>query len=164
VARAYYSVPYRLIGERVDVRLTARAVEIFHAGELVAAHPRAKERAQRLTRRVHRPEKHIAVIDQHLDRVLERAFVIGPATFGVVQAQAAGRKHPEETLRSAMGILRLAHDFSPARLEEACERALALKACSYRAVRTLIQNPAAPAAAPALDLAHENVRGAEYFQ
>ena len=44
VARAYYSVPYRLIGERVDVRLT---------------------------RRVRRPEKHIAVIDQHLDRVLE---------------------------------------------------------------------------------------------
>jgi hypothetical protein len=87
-----------------------------HAGQLVAAHPRAKERAQRLTRRVHRPEKHIAVIDQHLDRVLERAFLIGPATFGVVQAQARGRKHPEETLRSAQGILRLAHDFSAAQL------------------------------------------------
>jgi transposase len=164
VARAYYSVPYRLIGERVDVRLTARAVEIFHAGQLVAAHPRAKERSQRLTRRVHRPDKHIAVIDQHLDRVLERAFVIGPATFGVVQAQAAGRKHPEETLRSAMGILRLAHDFSPLRLEAACERALALKACSYRAVRTLIQTPISAPSSPPLDLAHENVRGAQYFQ
>jgi hypothetical protein len=32
------------------------------------------------------------VIDQHLDRVLERAFLIGPATFGVVQAQAGARK------------------------------------------------------------------------
>jgi hypothetical protein len=164
VARAYYSVPYRLIGERVDVRLTVRAVEIFHAGQLVAAHPRAKERAQRLTRRVHRPDKHIAVIDQHLDRVLERAFLIGPATFGVVQAQAGARKHPEETLRSAMGILRLAKDFTPARLEAACERALALKACSYRAVRTLLQTPPSPPSSPALDPAHENVRGAEYFQ
>lgn len=164
VARAYYSVPYRLIGQRVDVRLTARAVEIFHSGELVAAHPRAKERAQRLTRRVHRPEKHIAVIDQHIDRVLERAFLIGPATFGLVQAQARSRKHPEETLRSAQGILRLAHDFSAAQLEAACARALTLKASSYRAVRTLIQTPLAPAASPALDLAHENVRGAEYFQ
>jgi hypothetical protein len=113
---------------------------------------------------VHRPDKHIAVIDQHQDRVLERAFVIGPATFGVVQAQAAGRKHPEETLRSAQGILRLAHDFSAERLEKACERALALRALSYRAVRTLIQNPIAPTTSPALDLAHENVRGAEYFQ
>ena len=164
VDRAYYSVPYRLIGERVDVRLTARAVEIFHAGHFVAAHPRAQERAQRLTRRVHRPERHIAVIDQHLDRVLERAFLIGPATFGVVQAQAGARKHPEETLRSAMGILRLAKDFTPARLEAACERALALKAYSYRAVRTLMQTPPAPPASPALDLFHENVRGAKYFQ
>jgi transposase len=164
VARAYYSVPYRLIGERVDVRLTARAVEVFHAGQLVASHVRAQARAQRSTRRIHRPEKHIAVIDQHLDRVLERALAIGPATFGVVQQQAGGRKHPEETLRGAMGILRLATDFTPARLEAACERALTLKAFSYRAVRTLIQTPVAPPPSPALDLAHENVRGAKYFQ
>ena len=111
VVQAYYSVPYRLIGERVDVRLTARAVEIFHAGQFVAAHPRAKERAQRLTRRVHRPEKHIAVIDQHLDRVLERAFVIGPATFGVVQAQAAGRKHPGRDLAQRLGDLAIGAGF-----------------------------------------------------
>ena len=37
IARAYYSVPYRFIGERVDVRLTAHAVEIFHGGKLIAA-------------------------------------------------------------------------------------------------------------------------------
>ena len=164
VARAYYSVPYRLIGERVDVRLTAQAVEVFHAGHLVASHARAQSRAHRSTRRADRPEKHIAVIDQHLDRVLERALAIGPATFGVVQQQASARKHPEETLRSAMGILRLARDFNPARLEAACERALALKAFSYRAVRTLIQTPIPSPTSPALDLAHENVRGAKYFQ
>lgn len=37
VGRAYYSVPYRLIGERVDVRLSAQGVEIFHAGRLAEA-------------------------------------------------------------------------------------------------------------------------------
>jgi hypothetical protein len=41
---------------------------------------------------------------------------------------------------------------------------LRLKACSYRAVRTLLQTPPAPPASPALDLFHENVRGAKYFQ
>jgi hypothetical protein len=51
VARAYCSVPYRWIDERLDMRLTACAVEIFHSSELVTAHPRAKERAQRSTRR-----------------------------------------------------------------------------------------------------------------
>ena len=82
----------------------------------------------------------------------------------MLRQQAAHRKHPEETLRSAQGILRLAKDFSPQRLEAACERALALKSFSYRAVRTLIEAPMDTAAQPALDLAHENVRGSDYFQ
>ena len=164
VQRAYYSVPYRLIGAQVDVRLTAQAVEIFHAGALVAAHARASGRGVRSTRRAHRPARHIAVIEQHLDRVLERASVIGVATRGVLQQQATHRKHPEETLRSAQGILRLAHDFSAAQLERACERALALRSYSYRAVRTLIEAPESAPAQPALDLAHDNVRGATYFQ
>jgi hypothetical protein len=60
--------------------------------------------------------------------------------------------------------LRLAHDFSPVQLEAACERALTLKASSYRAVRTLIQTPISPLPSPSLDLAHENVRGPQYFE
>jgi transposase len=44
VGRAYYSVPYRLIGKSLDVRVAAHTIEIFHAGELVAAHLRSAER------------------------------------------------------------------------------------------------------------------------
>ena len=164
VGRAYYSVPYALIGERVDVRLTAQAIEIFHAGQLVAAHARASERNQRSTRRAHRPERHVAIIERTLEHTLARAAAIGAATAELIGQQAQHRRHPEETLRSAQGILRLARDFSAARLERACERALALRSYSYRAVRTLIETPEAPAARAALDLAHENVRGATYFE
>ncbi len=164
VNRAYYSVPYRFIGSQVDVRLTANTVEIFHRGKPIAAHPRATERGKRATREAHRPERHVAIIERSLERVLERAAAIGPATVEVLRQQAAHRKHPEETLRSAQGILRLATDFTPADLECACQRALALKSYSYRAVRTLIETPPAAPAQGALDLGHENVRGPEYFQ
>ncbi|MGQ0428763.1 MAG: IS21 family transposase [Gammaproteobacteria bacterium] len=164
VARAYYSVPYRLIGAQVDVRLSAHAVEIFHGGHLIAAHARAGERGRRSTRRAHRPDKHVAVIDNTLARTLKSAAQIGLATLAVIEHQAAYRKHPEETLRSAQGILRLARDFSPAQLEQACARALQLRSYSYRAVRTFIELPATVPTQPALDLAHENVRGPDYFQ
>ncbi len=164
VARAYYSVPYRLIGERVDVRLTASGVEVFHRGKLVAAHARAGERGVRSTRRAHRPAGHVEIIERSLEQTLMRAQAIGAATAELIRQQARRRLHPEETLRSAQGILRLAQDFTAADLERACERALALRAYSYRAVRTLIEIPAAPLAPPALDLAHENVRGAKYFE
>jgi transposase len=164
VKRAYYSVPYRLIGQRVDVRLTASTVEIFDRGQLVAAHLRSQTRGRRSTRDEHRPPQHAAVVEQSLARVFERAERIGPATVEVLRRQARHRKHPEETLRSAQGILRLARDFTSERLEGACERALALQSYSYRAVRTLIETPARPEPHPALDLAHDNVRGPEYFQ
>ena len=114
VNRAYYSVPYRFIGQRLDVRVSANAVEIFDAGTLVAAHPRAHERGRRSTRRAHRPERHVQVIERSLERVLERAAGVGPATHELLRLQAAHRKHREETLRSAQGILRLAEDFAMA--------------------------------------------------
>jgi hypothetical protein len=164
LGRAYSSVPYRLIGEQLDVRVSAQVVEIFHAGTLVATHPRTAERGRRSTRDAHRPQRHVAAIENNLAYVLERAATIGPATLEVLRQQAARRVHPQETLRSAQGILRLARDFTARELERACERAVALKSYSYRAVRTLIEMPPAPEPQPALDLVHENVRGPDYFQ
>ena len=37
----YYSVPFQLLHERLDVRLTATTIEAFHKGERVAAHARS---------------------------------------------------------------------------------------------------------------------------
>jgi transposase len=164
VIRAYYSVPYALISTQVDVRVGAHAVEVFHQGTRVAIHPRLHRRGQRSTLPEHRPAGHAAVIERSLARLLERAAAIGPATAEVLRRQAAHRKHPEETFRSAQGILRLAQDFSGAELESACERALVLQAYSCRIVRTLIQTPPAAVPTPMLDLAHDNLRGPEYFQ
>lgn len=163
VDRAYYSVPYRFVGAQVDVRLSAESVEIFHFGKRIAVHPRARERAQRSTRRVDRPDRHIAVLEHSVERLYAQSSAIGPATVELLKCHVAARKHPEEALRGAQGILRLADDFSAAHLEAACERALILKAYSYRAVRTLLQVPLAAPLPPVLDLPHENVRGAHYF-
>ena len=49
VARGYYSVPYTLVGQRVDVRLGAHLVEIFQHGALIAAHVRVERPYQRRT-------------------------------------------------------------------------------------------------------------------
>ena len=164
VERSYYSVPYRLIGTRLDVRLTATMLEVFHQGLRVAVHPRSRTRGKFHTLDAHRPPAHTAFVERTLGRLLERAAHVGPATREVLVNQALHRKHPEETLRSAQGILRLAQDFSPTALEDACARAVALKAFSYRAVRTLINAPAPVVTQAALDLTHRNVRGPDYFQ
>jgi hypothetical protein len=48
-----YSVPWRLIGERVQVTVVDGWVRIFHAGNEVSAHPEAAGRHQRLVEPAH---------------------------------------------------------------------------------------------------------------
>ncbi|MGO9595238.1 MAG: Mu transposase domain-containing protein [Steroidobacteraceae bacterium] len=161
--RRYYSVPYRLIGKSVDLRITRHVIEVYYRGQSVARHLKASGARRFITEATHRPDRHRAVIDLSHERLLERAEAVGPATAALLREQVSRRAHPDEALRACLGILRLAHDFSAAALEQACQRALALQTYSYRAVRTLIITPAAsppPSSAPAM---HDNVRGARYF-
>ncbi len=41
IDKHFYSVPFRLLREEVEARITAKTVEIFHHGKLVAAHLRS---------------------------------------------------------------------------------------------------------------------------
>ena len=163
VDHAYYSVPFTLIRQHVEVRLTDTTVEVFHRGKLVAAHARAHRRGEFVTLPAHRPAAHQAVIEQSQAKLLERAVAVGPATAELIRRQATLKRHREQTLRTTQGILRLAKDFSPEKLEAACARALEIKAYSYRALRALITSPVAPSAPVTHLPVHANVRGAEYF-
>lgn len=164
VDHAYYSVPYKHIGERVEVRVSARMIEIFAKRQLVASHIRLFKRGARATLDAHRPANHRAIIDTTIERLLQRAEAIAPSVAQVLREQFNRKRHPEEALRVAQGILRLAQDFTPARLAAACERALILKACNYRSVRALILSPPTESGdSRQLSLVHENVRGPDYF-
>ena len=69
--------------------------------------------------------------------------------------------------RLSLGIIRLAGQYSPARMEAAAERALVMGACLYQSVKSILKNSLdsvpiehPPPSAP---LPHDNIRGAEYF-
>lgn len=164
VEHAYYSVPYKHIGQRVEVRVSARMVEIFFKRQLIASHVRLFKRGARATLDAHRPANHRAIIDTTIERLMQRAEAIAPSVAQVLREQFNRKRHPEEALRVAQGILRLASDFSPQQLAAACERAITLNACNYRSVRALILTPPTESGdARQLSLVHENVRGPEYF-
>jgi transposase len=163
VERHAYSVPHTLIHKRVDVRITERTIEVFFRSKPVATHPRTRRYGGFTTTPEHRPPHHRAVTDLNIERLYRHAEQIGPHTLALLREQTQHKKHPHETLRSAMGILRLAKDFTPDALEEACRRALFHKTVGYRAVRDLIQHSVSSPAAPLPALTHEHVRGADYY-
>jgi hypothetical protein len=69
-----------------------------------------------------------------------------------------------------MGIIHLARDYEPERIEAAAERALKFNACSYRSVKTILstgldrqRSSGGQLQIPGL-LPHQNIRGQEYYQ
>jgi transposase len=163
VERAYYSVPYQHIGDRVDVRISAHRVEVFKDRQLIASHARAVKRGERKTLDAHRPVAHRAVINQSITRLLEHAAHIGSATTQVLRTQFDRKVHPEMALRAAQGILRMAQDFTPEKLEAACERAVQLQLFGYRAIRSLLTTPREVTEPVQASLLHDNLRGPDYF-
>ena len=165
----FYSVPHTLVPlhERLEVRRTATAVEIFHRGQRVAAHRRSFQPGRHTTLNEHMPKAHQAHAGWRPSRFVDWASTIGPQTAALVTAILADRPHPEQGYRSCLGILRLAKRYDPARLEAACARALTAGARSYRHVAAILKRGldrvtpgTPPAAAPVV---HENIRGREYY-
>jgi len=164
----YYSVPYRLVKEEVHVRLTIRAVEIFHNGLRVASHVRSYAKQRHTTRTEHMPESHRAHAEWTPERIIAWVGQAGQATAEMAERIIASRPHPQQGFRACMGIKRLGESYGTDRLEAACQRALALQSVSYKSVKTILANgrdreplPEQPPDTP--PIAHANVRGAEYY-
>lgn len=164
----WYSVPYGLTGEAVEVRSTPATVEIFHRGKRVASHLRSRERNQAVTQDGHRPKSHQAHLEWTPSRMVNWAATVGANTAQLVQRMLDDKPHPEMGYRACLGVIRLAQRYSPSRMESAAERALVTGAVSYKSVKSILRNgldtqPAA-AAPPRPSPDHENLRGPEYFQ
>jgi transposase len=59
----FYSVPYNLVHEVVEIRSTPATVEILHKGARVASHLRSRGRGQAVTNDEHRPKSHRAHLE-----------------------------------------------------------------------------------------------------
>jgi transposase len=167
--RHYYSVPYHLIGEVVDVRASAGTVEVFHRHARVASHLRSHGPGY-TTDPAHMPEAHRRHAEWSPSRIVSWAERTGPATAKLVGAVMAARPHPEQGFRSCLGIIRLGNRYGPERLEAACTRALAVRAHSYRSVESILKNgldrkPLPPERPAHLSHpSHPNLRGPGYYQ
>jgi transposase len=133
---SFYSAPHRLIGKSLWVRAADTGVTIFHEHEPVASHPRARRPGQRFTLNDHLPPAKVTGLMASPAFCLKRASEIGPHTTDLVGRLLGER--PLDRLRTAQAILRLAHKFSPRRLETACARALRFDEIGYGAVKRIL--------------------------
>ena len=164
-----YSVPHSLIGHELDVRLTARTVEVFNRGRRASVHQRALGRGRVTTEPSHRPASHQKHLEWTPERMIRWAETVGPDTGKLVKTILERRPHPEQGYRSCLGIIRLAKAYSAERVEAAAARALACDGISYKSRKPILKNgldqvPLSDEAPPEALPAHRNVRGPGYFR
>ncbi len=134
VGPALYSVPWRLIGQRVEARSTQTMVQLVHAGQVVATHVRA-ERGRR-TNFDHYPPEKIAFHLRTPTWCRRRAAEVGPACTQVIEQLL--EVNALYRLRAAQGVLGLVDKHGTDRLEAACARATVVGDPSYRTIKGVL--------------------------
>jgi len=166
----FYSIPFQLIHERLDIRMTASVMEVFRKGERVATHVRSYVKGGYTTVKEHMPPSHRYYAEWNPARFIQWAGNIGQATSQLVERILNTRPYPEQGYRACLGIIRLERHYEPARVEAAAKRALQFNTCSYRSMKSILscgldrqydnsEQPELPGLPP-----HQNIRGQEYYQ
>lgn len=169
--RNKYSVPYNLIGERVDIKATKNLVEVFFHGSLVASHRRLQTiQRDPLVKLEHMPQAHQKYLTYNADDFSRWAMSVGPMTEKTVDYFLNSGKVAEQGYKACASLTKLAERYGKERLEAACARVIAFGATpSVRNIASLLKNgqdkiSSVSAPEKKTDNSYGITRGAAYFR
>ena len=165
VAKALYSIPGNLIGQRVDVRADRQLVRVFHRGQLVKVHPRMRA-GGRSTDPADLPAHKTTYALRDINHLRRMAEGHGPS-IGAYAAVLLDSPLPWTKMRQVYALLGLVKRWGADRVDAACARALEAEAVSVGLIGRMIERatetstidaPPAPVVTPA-----RFARGDEHF-
>lgn len=171
VNKHFYSVPHKLIGEKLDVCLSKNRLDIFHHSKQVAVHQRNDKPNQFTTLEEHMPSQHRYYREQEQDasigRLMQWAKNMGPETQACVEQFFKSRAFPQQAIRAVLGLKRLAERYGQPLFEKACQKTRLLHRYRYKTVEDLLKHGLceeknAANTTTITNLAH--FRGANYFR
>lgn len=134
---AYYSVPYYLIGQTVQIMATSSMIRIFFEHNQVASHPRATQKWEYQRNPDHAPPFKEAVLTCTREGLLIQSQEIGPWTHALTQKIL--NDPAVDKLRPVRKLLGLALSYDKERIEAACERALHYNTLRYQSVKDILE-------------------------
>ncbi len=161
VARAFYSVPDRLVGEEVRTRWDERLVRVYYRGECVGVYTRAPA-GTFTTRDEHRPAHKPARQSAYETNLLSRTERIGSRALS--WAEGAIEDRGVRAYRLLQGMISLTRKHPRERVDWACGIALERGVFRYRPLRRLVEQAAAraPAQLPLIQ-SHEIIRNLKEY-
>ena len=137
-----YSVPFDLIGEQVQIRLTKNLVEVYFKGSRITSHKRLeKYSVQPIVKPEHMPDNHREYLNYNADEFKEWAKTVGKSTEEVIKYFLTSGSAPEQGYKACVSLTKLGKRYGKKKLESACERMLAFSSSpSIRTITTLLKN------------------------
>lgn len=171
--RNKYSVPFDLIGEKVQIRLTENTVEVYFNGSRVTSHKRLeKYSVQPVVNPDHMPENHRKYLRYNAEEFRRWSAGVGKCTESFLKHFLETGKAPEQGYKSCVSLVKPGEKYSKKKLESVCERMIPLSSApSIRTITTILKNSRQPsenidAKSDAEDSCNKYgiTRGAAYFR
>lgn len=166
-----YSCPYEYIRQKVNVRITHSAVEIFFEGTRIASHPRLFGRPnQYSTLEIHMPQAHQKYVQWNGDRFIKWAKQIGENTQAVIDLFLSAYKVEQQGYKSCMALLKLTDKYPPNRIEAACAKALSFSPSpSLKSIQSILKSGVDKIIDPQPETTRKTslysfTRGADYYR
>ena len=144
VNKHFYSVPFKFIGEQVDVVMNKNQLEVFHREHRIAMHIRDDTPNRFTTLEEHMPAHHRSYLqdtkDASVERLMNWAKEMGPNTHACVDQFFKTRSFPQQAIRSVIGLKRLAQHYGQLLFEKACKETLTLNQYRYKTVENILKH------------------------
>lgn len=169
--KCYYSVPYKYLKEKVEIRYSTVTVEIYHQNILIATHARLHRVNDTSTQKEHMPLNHqYANEKMNPTRLKNWGETIGESAHLFVNQKLEDAQYPTNAYRSTIAILNLAKLYGKENLNLALGYALSINATSTKSIESILAKKLYLLGLPtiasnnAILNTHENLRGKEYYQ
>lgn len=169
--KCYYSVPYKYLKEKVEIRYSTVTVEIYHQNILIATHARLHRINDTSTKKEHMPLNHqYANEKMNPTRLKNWGETIGESAHIFVNQKLEDAQYPTNAYRSIIAILNLAKLYGKEELNLALGYALSINATSTKSIESILSKKLYLLGLPiiasnnAILNTHENLRGKEYYQ
>lgn len=165
----FYSVPYALVGKKVEARCKSATVDIIHLNQCIATHIRSDEKGGATTNPAHQSNAHRAYSEHTEENMLAWAKKVGKYVLVFTEDQFKKKKHSRLALQACSSLKNLARRYGEKRLESACKFAVKeVKSSTIKSLKSILssnldqvdfRNIPAQIKLPF----HHNIRGSEYY-
>lgn len=137
IAKALYSAPSQLVGQRLDVRADSVLVKLFHHGRLVKVHPRQRP-GGRWTDPADLPSQTAGYAMRDLDSLVRAARRHGHH-IGIYAERLLQVDLPWTRMRQVYRLLGLVRRYGPGPVQTACAKALDVDVVSVSKIASMLE-------------------------